>query len=102
MPNTVYVNFHGPITELSSRNLMTLCESAIRSAPQADHIYIILSSTGGTVYSGIAVYNFIKALPVKVTTHNVSRVDSIANVVFLAGDERFAAPNASFLFHGAT
>ncbi|MEE8514626.1 MAG: hypothetical protein V3S73_07920, partial [Gammaproteobacteria bacterium] len=27
-------------------------------------------------------------------------IDSIANVIFLAGQKRYAAPNASFLYHG--
>jgi ATP-dependent Clp protease protease subunit len=32
--------------------------------------------------------------------HNIGSVDSIATVIFLAGKERYANPNSSFLFHG--
>ena len=32
--------------------------------------------------------------------HNIGTIDSIANVIFVAGQKRYAAPNASFLFHG--
>ena len=32
--------------------------------------------------------------------HNIGSIDSIANVIFLAGQKRYAAPNSSFLFHG--
>ncbi len=32
--------------------------------------------------------------------HNIGQIDSIANVIFLGGQKRFAAPNAAFLFHG--
>lgn len=34
--------------------------------------------------------------------HNVGTIDSIANVVFVAGEERYAVPHATFLFHGVT
>ena len=34
--------------------------------------------------------------------HNTGTIDSIANVVFVGGQKRCAAPNASFLFHGVT
>lgn len=65
-----------------------------------NEIYILFSSGGGRVNDGVTLYNYIKALPAKVIMHNIGVVDSIANVVFLAGDERFAVPNSSFLFHG--
>ena len=31
----------------------------------------------------------------------MSSIDSIATVIFLAGDKRYACPNSTFLFHGA-
>jgi ATP-dependent protease ClpP protease subunit len=34
--------------------------------------------------------------------HNTGAIDSIATVIFHAADERYAAPHASFLFHGIT
>jgi len=64
-------------------------------------IYIIFSSPGGAISSGITLYNFLKSLPVKITMHNTGSVDSIANIIFLAAEQRYAAPNSSFLFHGA-
>jgi ATP-dependent protease ClpP protease subunit len=39
-------------------------------------------------------------MPFKLVTHNVGNVDSIGNVVFLAGEERYACPSATFMFHG--
>lgn len=32
--------------------------------------------------------------------HNVGSVDSIGNAVFLAGEERYSNPEATFMFHG--
>lgn len=62
--------------------------------------YLLLSSPGGSVMNGINVYNYLRSLPIKLTTHNIGIVDSIANVIFLARETRFAAKNSSFLFHG--
>jgi len=50
--------------------------------------------------SGINLYNVLRALPFKLVTHNVGNVDSIGNAVFLAGEERYACPHSTFMFHG--
>jgi len=34
--------------------------------------------------------------------HNTGTIDSIATVIFLAGNERYAASHSSFLFHGVS
>ena len=39
-------------------------------------------------------------LPFKLVTHNVGNVDSIGNAIFLAGEERYACPHSTFMFHG--
>ena len=50
------------------------------------------------------LYNYLQALQggLKVTMHNIGNIDSIANVIFLSGGQRFASPNASFHFHGVS
>src|SRR5208337_3273046 len=44
----------------------------------------------------------MKTLPVKITTHNIGQIDSIAGVIFAAGATRYANEIASFLFHGVS
>ena len=65
-----------------------------------NHLYLLLNTPGGGVNLGIAIYNFLESLPIKVTTHNFGQVDSIGNVIFVAGEERFATPSSTFLYHG--
>jgi ATP-dependent Clp protease protease subunit len=60
----------------------------------------MLSTPGGSVMHGVTLYNFLRALPVDLAIHNVGNVDSIGNAVFLAGNKRYACPNATFMFHG--
>jgi ATP-dependent protease ClpP protease subunit len=74
--------------------LATLCNQG------ATEINILLSTPGGSVMHGCTIYNTLRALPVKITTHNVGNVDSIGNVIFLAGTERHACPHSTFMFHG--
>ena len=49
---------------------------------------------------GMNLYNVLRALPIKLTVHNVGNVDSIGNAVFLAGSPRYACPHSTFMFHG--
>jgi ATP-dependent protease ClpP protease subunit len=39
-------------------------------------------------------------MPFELTTHNVGNIDSMGNVVFLAGVKRYACAHATFMFHG--
>lgn len=49
---------------------------------------------------GLNLYNVLKGMPFRLTTHNAGNVDSIGNVIFLAGKERYACPRSTFMFHG--
>ena len=49
--------------------------------------------------NGMNLYNVLRAMPFKLTD-NVGNVDSIGNAVFLAGEERYASPHPTFMFHG--
>lgn len=96
---TVYINFSQPITPEKVNTLMAACSQALGQF-SPDRFYFLFASPGGMVDPGINLYNFLKALPVKITMHNMSSINSIANVIFMAGSERFAVPHSSFLFHG--
>src|SRR5882724_9983921 len=98
--DTVYLNFCCPITQAAVQTIMAACADAIRQF-NPRRLYLSFSSTGGEIAAGIGLYNFLKALPVRVVTHNVGSVVSIAVVIFLAGEERYAVPTSTFLFHGA-
>lgn len=50
--------------------------------------------------NGMTMFNFLRGLPINLTTHNVGNVDSIGNVIFLAGKRRLACAHSTFMFHG--
>jgi len=66
----------------------------------AKRVTLAINSPGGQVVSGIAMYNTLRAVPFEVVTHNIGNVDSISNVVFLGGGERYMCAASTFMFHG--
>lgn len=99
MTSSTYLSYYDVINEAKARAFMAACAEAIAKT-QPQRLYFLFSSTGGSVDAGIAMHNYLRALPVPITMHNTGSIDSIANVIFLAADERYANPHATFLFHG--
>jgi len=95
----VYINYFDVIDMQRAQMLMSTC-TQILGQFQPDKIYFMFATPGGQVDAGIALYNFLRSIPPKIVMHNMGAVNSIGNVIFLAGDERFANPNTTFLFHG--
>ena len=50
--------------------------------------------------SGVALYNTLVAMPFNLTMHNIGSVNSVGNVIFLAGESRYATSKATFMYHG--
>ncbi|MEM7412928.1 MAG: ATP-dependent Clp protease proteolytic subunit [Myxococcota bacterium] len=96
---THYVSFSAEVVPHTIESLLALCADLVNKH-QPDEIYLALNTPGGQVACGIGAYNMLRALPVKIITHNVGAVDSIGNVIFLAGDQRYCCSNAGFMFHG--
>ncbi len=63
-------------------------------------VHVGMSSEGGQIGPAIMAHNVIKELPIPITMHNLSFVDSAALTIYLAGDTRLMVSNASFLMHG--
>jgi len=97
-PQTVYVSFSAEINAHTTESLIaTLANCANQGVRE---VYLMLSTPGGVVMNGMNLYNVLRAMPIKLTTHNVGNVDSIGNAVYLAGETRYACPHSTFMFHG--
>lgn len=95
---TVYINFYAPIIPPSVGSLMQTIQNLLQQ--ETGKIILLISSPGGQVAAGLSLYNFLKGIPIQIDTHNYGSVDSIAIVVFCAGQKRYCVPNARFLMHG--
>ncbi len=94
-----YVSYYDVINEQKAKSLMQ-ASAEILTQTRATKMYFLFSSQGGSVDAGVALYNFLRALPIPLVMHNTGSIDSIANVIFLAADERYANTHSTFLFHG--
>jgi ATP-dependent Clp protease, protease subunit len=92
---TTYVSFQAIV---NAQTILKLVSTVAQI--QTPEIYLLISTQGGEVMAGITAYNFLKALPSKLTTHNIGNIDSIGNAIFLAGEQRFASAHSTFMFHG--
>lgn len=93
-----YVTFSAGISTQSAQSLISVMAQYVNEG--VEHVYLMISTPGGSVMDGLNLYNVLRAMPFRLTTHNVGNVDSIGNAVFLAGETRYASPHSTFMFHG--
>ena len=97
--STEYVLFSRGINDQTVNELVATVNDISRRGEDA---YLLLNSGGGNVHAGIHCYNMLMALPTTLIVHNIGHVDSVANVLFLAGSQRYATLSSVFMFHGVT
>ena len=77
-------------------------QATIDAFGDVSEIALRISSPGGSVRDGLAIYNILKNHPAHVTTYNDGMCNSIASVIFLAGDTRVMPSNATMFVHKAS
>jgi ATP-dependent Clp protease, protease subunit len=96
--STFYVKFFAPLMQDSINILMQVVDRKVSQG--AKKMGLLISTPGGDVFQGISAYNYLKGVPLEITTHNFGSVDSIGVVLFCAGSKRLSVPHARFLLHG--
>lgn len=94
----VYINFNLEINSDSTQAFFKIIQEQLSKG--MEKLNLLISSPGGNVEHGIAIYNFLKGLPIEVTIHNYGSCDSIAALIFCAGKNRYTVNNSRFLIHG--
>ncbi len=94
----VVIRFFAPVIDATVNALMNAIDQKMKQGIR-DFI-ILISSPGGSVIHGLSAYNYLKGLPVTITTHNFGSVDSIGIVLYCAGSKRLSVPQARFVLHG--
>jgi ATP-dependent protease ClpP protease subunit len=64
-----------------------------------DEIDVHISSPGGDIFDGLAIYQALKDHPAKVNVRIDGLAASIASVIAMAGDKVIIAPKASMMIH---
>ena len=74
----------------------------VKSLGQIEELNVYITSPGGSIDVGFAIYNYLKSLPFNVTTYARGNCDSIATVIFQAGSKRYIEESInSFVIHNA-
>lgn len=103
--NEATINIYGDITswaweelgEVSAYNLSRQLEEL----QDVSVIHVHISSYGGEVKEGLAIYNALRAHKAKVITYCDSFACSIASVIFMAGNERIMNAASLLMVHNA-
>ncbi len=93
-----YIKFFAPVVPDSVNALMQAVDR--KMAQGAKSLTLLISSPGGDVFQGLTAYNYLKGLPLDITSQNFGSLDSIGTVLFCAGTHRLCVPQARFLLHG--
>ena len=101
---TAYIFFGKPITPDTVALLITAFRTlgAERDDNKNflwDHLHLSIACGGGDVIAGLGIFNELVAMPLTITTHNSSAVDSAAIMPFLLGQKRTASAKSAFYFH---
>lgn len=100
-PKSLIIKFFAPITPPTSSALIQVIDKAMKDG--IEELTLLISSSGGNTNEGISLYNYLKGIPIKkIITHNFGITDSIAVVIFCAGEERFSSPQGRFVIHGVS
>lgn len=91
------IHFVGPINSSVSGQFIRKCSDAISQG--ATELLVQITTMGGECSYGFALYNFLRALPIPVNTHNLGTVESMGNILFMAGERRTACHYSKFLIH---
>jgi ATP-dependent Clp protease protease subunit len=96
--NIFYVKFFAPVMQESINALMQVVDKKLSQG--AKKMGLLISTPGGDVFHGLSAYNYLKGIPMEITTHNFGSADSIGVVLYCAGSKRLSVPHARFLLHG--
>lgn len=89
--------FMGDVDECDLNNIIKVLMYLDSSSDKPIDIYI--SSFGGSVYCGLALYDVIESCKCKIRTHAIGKVMSMGLILFLAGKERYATKRTTFMSH---
>ncbi|MEK9173685.1 MAG: ATP-dependent Clp protease proteolytic subunit [Patescibacteria group bacterium] len=98
--NPIYIVFQAGVDQATSTQLLNAITNSINAG--VSEINLLISSPGGSIFHGMSIASLIRSSSVPINTYNIGQIDSIAGVIYAAGNRRFARINSSFLFHGVT
>lgn len=95
MKRTDVITYYGPICEYGIGKLIEITLTAISAG--SNEICLHLDSQGGDLQASFTAYEHLRSLNTKLVTHNLNQIVDDALLLYLAGDDRTATPDASWV-----
>src|SRR5579859_1867486 len=97
LPEEVYLTLTGLVDQDMVKRIFNSFAVAVNGGVKTAHM--LIQSTGGMVSEGVAIYNYLRGLPINLITYNGGSVASIAVLVYLSGKTRKASATSTFMIH---
>ena len=98
-PSKRLVALHGEIDEDTTREV---CGNLMALDFSAGAITLIMNTSGGSVYDGMAIYDTIKSCKNPVTMIGIGQIMSMGPIILQAAHERILSTNCRILLHYGT
>lgn len=93
------INFAGKVTLKKTNDLTSYIHKQMQEGVK-DFI-LNINSSGGDSDAGISAYQYLKQLPISITTYNTGNVQSAAALIYCSGAKRYTLPHSFFMLHGS-
>lgn len=94
------INFVGKVTLKKTNDLTSYIHKQMLDG--VNEFIININSSGGDSDAAISAYQYLKQLPVAITTYNAGYVQSSAVLLYCSGYKRYALPHSFFMLHGSS
>lgn len=95
----INLNFIDSINRESAKEFVKRLKEEALQNPDAEEVIVNISSPGGEIDVAVMLFGLLRELKCRVTTRNISVVNSAAVILFLAGDIRECAETSTFYIH---
>ena len=89
----------GEITDELSEKL--IADIMVLGGLSKDPIELYINSVGGSVDAGLALYDIMQTINIPILTYAIGQVSSMATIILVSGNLRYAFPNSTIMIHQA-
>ena len=103
-PTSASIDMYGEIVDERMNDIETSATSfnqALKDLGDVENITLNINSPGGSVFSGIAIYNMIKSHKSHITANVQGLAASIATVIAMGADKVVMPSNSMMMIHNA-
>lgn len=101
-PSKFSIGIIGEITQESTDKAISNWVAVMNEYRPGDVVDVIISSPGGDLDAGVAIYEFLKTSGIPFSTKGYGLVGSTAVLIFMAGNTRYLSEGSYIFVHEGT